>query len=308
MMKFLKSRIMKEESGSALVLFTLSFMVILGIAGLVIDLGIAYNTKSHLKKAADAAVLSGAQELTNSSDAVKKVVEDILDAHKENGSLKEMDIMPNGENKLRVALEKDVPMYFLKLFKVNSIKVSAASAASLAPISRGDGAVPLGIDDSIPLVYMQEYTLKVDSGDSSYGNFGILALSGPGAQLYEQDLQYGYKGELKVGDIIDTQTGNIEGKTRDAINARIAGCSYTANDINHRDCPRIVMILVYKPYNVQANQLKQVKITGFAYFYIKQPMGKSDSSITGYFIRRAGTGYGDENIRDNGAYAIKLTE
>lgn len=307
-MKFFKTGIMKEENGSALVLFTLSFVIILGIAGLVIDLGMAYNTKSHLRKTADAAVLSGAQELTNSSNAVRAVVDNILEAHKESGSLKEVDIMPNGQNKLRVVLEKDVPMYFLKLFKLNSIKVSAASTAAIAPIGRGSGAVPLGIDDSIPLAYMKEYVLKVDSGDSTYGNFGILALSGPGAQLYEQDLQYGYKGELKVGDIIDTQTGNIEGKTRNAINARIAACTNPVYDPNHRDCPRVVLVLVYKPYNVVSNQMKQVKITGFAYFFIKQPMSIHDSSITGYFIKRAGTGYGDEKIRDNGAYAIKLTE
>ena len=299
---------MKEENGSALVLFTLSFVVILGIAGLVIDLGMAYNTKSHLKKTANAAVLSGAQELTNSNDAVKAVVDNILEAHKESGSLKEAAIMSNGQSSLRVALEKDVPTYFLKLFKLNSIKVSAASAASIAPINRGSGAVPLGIDDSIPLEYMKEYTLKVDSGDSEYGNFGILALSGPGAQLYEQDLQYGSKTELKVGDIVDTQTGNVEGKTRTAINARITACSNPVNDFVHRDCPRIVLILVYKPHNVVSNQLKQVEITGFAYFYIKEPMSMQDSSIKGYFIKRAGTGYGNENVRDNGAYAIKLTE
>jgi len=308
MKRFLKSRFMKEESGSALVLFTLSFVVILGIVGLVIDLGMAYNTKSHLKKTANAAVLSGAQELTNSSDSVKTVVDNILEAHKESGSLKEADIMPNGQSTLRVVLEKDVPMYFLKLFKLNNIKVSAASAAAIAPISRGSGAVPLGIDDSIPLEYMKEYTLKVDSGDSEYGNFGILALSGPGAQLYEQDLLYGYKGELKVGDIVDTQTGNIEGKTRNAINTRITACTNNIYDPDHRDCPRVVLILVYKPYNVVSNQMKQVKITGFAYFFIKEPMSIHDSSITGYFIKRTGTGYGDENIRDNGAYAIKLTE
>lgn len=306
--KLIKRKFLEEENGSALVLFTLSFIVILGIAGVVIDGGIVYNTKSHLKKTANAAVLSGAQELTNSNAAVSEVVQNILNAHGEEKSLKEMDIRPNEEYKLRVILEKNVPLYFSKLFKIYSMKVSVASSAELLPMNRASGAVPLGIDDSIPLEYLKEYTLKVDSGDSAYGNFGILALSGPGAKLYEHDLRYGYNGELKVGDVIDTQTGNIAGKTRDAINARIDACPYPANDFEHRDCSRIILVLVYKPYNVQSNQLKQVKITGFAYFYIKQPMGKDDSSITGYFIKRAGTGYGDNNIKDNGAYAMRLTE
>lgn len=307
MRKVIKS-LYQEERGSALVLFTLMFALILGIAGLVIDAGVLYNTRSHLQKAANAAALSGAQELINSADAVKSVVGDILQAHGENGSLKKIDIRPDNSDKLQIVLEKDVPLYFMKLFKINSIKVSAAAAAGLVPMNRGKGAVPLGIDDSIPLEYMKAYSLKVDSGSSTYGNFGILALSGPGAKLYEQDLQYGYDGEIQVGDIIDTQTGNIEGKTRDAISARIAACPYSSGDINERDCPRIVMILVYKPYNVQSNQLKQVKVTGFAYFYIKEPMDTHDSSITGYFIRRAGGGIGSSSSPDKGAYAIRLTE
>lgn len=298
----------KKENGSVLVLFALLFVIVLGIAGLVIDGGILYNTKSHLKKTANAAVLSGAQELTNDNESVNEVVFQILKAHGEEGSFKDIQIKSNNEYKLKVTLEKNVPLYFLKLFKINSINITVSSTAGLVPMNRGRGAVPLGIDKNIPLEYMKEYSLKVDSGDSCYGNFGILALSGVGAKLYEQDLMYGYDGEIKVGDIISTQTGNISGKTCDAINYRIDSCPYPDNDFNHRDCPRVILILVYEPYEVQSNQLKKVKITGFAYFYIKMPMDKNDSSITGYFIKRAGNGFGDEYTEDKGAYAIKLME
>jgi hypothetical protein len=303
-----KIKILKEESGSALLLFSLSFVVVVGVAGLVIDGGMLYNTRSHLKKTANSAVLSGAQELTNNEDSVNTVVKNIINAHEEIESLKELQIKPNNENKVRVELEKEVPVYFMKLFKINSIKVKVASSAEIAPMNRASGAVPLGIDENIPLEYMKEYSLKVDSGDSLYGNFGVLALSGPGAKLYEQDLAYGYDGELKTGDIVDTETGNIEGKTRNAINSRIAACPYSTYDANHRECPRIVLILVYKPYNVESNQMKSVEISGYAYFYIKEPMGSNDSSIKGYFIKRTGTGFGDKNGVDNGAYAIRLTE
>jgi hypothetical protein len=236
------------------------------------------------------------------------VVNKILQANGDKDSLKQIVIKPNNQNRLRVVLEKDVPTSFMKLFNINDVKVTVASAADILPMSRGRGAVPLGIDDSVQLEYLKEYSLKVASGDSTTGNFGILALSGTGASLYEQDLLYGYKSELKVGDIIATQTGNVDGKTRSSINSRISSCPYAVDDYTHRDCPRIVLVSVYKPYNVQSNQVKQVKITGFAYFYIKSPMGSNDTSIDGYFIQKAGSGYGDATISDKGAYAIRLTE
>lgn len=303
-----KFRLYEEENGNGLLLFFLFFFIFVGITGVVIDIGILYKTKAELRKTANAAVLSGAQELKTSDDAIKQVVTDILKADGEENSLKGIDIRPNNENKLSVTLGKEVPTSFMKLFYINSIPVSVTSSAGIAPISRSVGAVPLGIDKNITLEYMKEYKLKVDAGSSAYGNFGILALSGVGANLYEQDLMYGYKSELKIGDVIPTQTGNIAGKTRTGVNYRINSSPYQTDDYTHRDDPRVILILVYEPYEILTNQLKSVKICGFAYFYLKAPMSYQDSEITGYFIQRVGTGTGNVNTRDNGAYAIRLIE
>ena len=301
-------RFLREENGSSIVIVALLMVVMIGVAGLVIDMGILYETKSSLNKTVRTAVLSGAQELVNSDSSVQEVVKKILNADGEEGSLKEIDINRDGSYKLNVVLEKEVPLYFLRLFKLNSMKLSSSSTAELVTMSRAVGAVPLGIDESIPLEYMKEYSLKVDSGDSTYGNFGILALSGTGAMLYEQDLREGNPNEIKAGYIIATQTGNISGKTIDAVNYRISSSPYLEDDITHRDDPRIMLILVYEPYEISSNQLKQVKITGFAYFYIKAPMNLNDSSIKGYFIKRVGNGFGDESLVNKGAYAIRLVE
>jgi hypothetical protein len=308
MMMFKKYRFYKEENGSGMLMFFLFFFIFVGITGLAIDMGILYKTKIELRKTANAAVLSGAQELKNNDDSVSRVITDILRADKEESSLMGISIRPNNENKLSVTLEKNVPMSFMKLFYINNVPISVTSSAGIAPISRASGAVPLGIDKSIPLEYMKEYTLKVDAGSSTYGNFGILALSGVGSKLYEQDLMYGYDSELKIGDIIDTQTGNVEGKTRSGVNYRINSSPYQNDDYSHRDDPRVMLVLVYEPYEMYTNQIKSVRICGFAYFYLKQPMGPQDSSITGYFIQRVGTGTGNVNTKDNGAYAVRLIE
>jgi Flp pilus assembly protein TadG len=301
-------RLYKDESGNGLLLFSLFFMIFMGIAGLVIDAGMLYKTKAELRKTANAAVLSGAQELTNSDNAVTLVVQEILKAHNEEASLKELLIKPDGKNKLTITLEKDVSLSFMKLFKINTTKINASASAAIAPMTSGPNAVPLGIDKNTQLEYMKEYKLKVDAGDSTFGNFGILALSGVGANLYEQDLINGYASELEIGDIIPTQTGNVEGKTRTGVNYRISSSPYAVDDYSHRDDPRVILILIYEPYLISNNQLKSVKICGFAYFYLKQPMSYGDSEITGYFIQRVGVGTGDVSAEDNGAYAIRLVE
>jgi hypothetical protein len=249
--------------------------------------------------------LSGAQELPNDSPSVENVVQDILLAHQVKDHLTNLTIDPGQQ--VSVKLRKEVSMSFMKILGFHHVPVEVSSTAQIQQMGRAQGAAPLGIDESIPLEFYKEYKLKVDQTEVSTGNFGVLALSGPGAETYEDNLRFGYQGEIKKGDIIDTQTGNISGKTRTAIEERIINCS-TPGDLNHRDCSRILLVPVYRPHKYDTNQLKQIEVTGFAYFYIKEPMSPHDTSITGMFIKRVGTGYTDFNALDKGAYSIKLIE
>jgi hypothetical protein len=308
-MIFKKLRLYKEEEGSAVILFIGCFFIIIGMLGLVIDGGILYKTKSELRKTANAAVLSGAQELKTSDALVEQITKETLVKNGEEASLKELLIRPNNESKVTVTLERVVPTNFLKILGIDTVPISISSSAAIVPLVRASGAVPLGIDKSQKLEFMKEYELKVDSGSSVSGNFGILALSGVGANLYEQDLMNGYDSDIEIGDVIGTQTGNVEGKTRNAVNYRISSSPYLTNDVTHRDDPRIIMILIYEPYQSATNQLQSVKICGFAYFYLKEPMNVHDSSIKGYFIERIGAGgTGNANAVNTGAYAIRLVE
>jgi hypothetical protein len=304
-MTMIIKKLMGKEGGSILVLFAAGLAALIAMTGLVIDGGHLYMQKSRLQKTANAAALSGAQEIPNSESAVNEVVSLILASHGEEGSLKQSSI--ENRSKLHVALEKNVPLFFAALFGVDSLTVKADAAAALAPMGAAKGAVPLGIDESVALQYGQTYQLKVDSGDSASGNFGVLALQGPGAKLYGESLTYGFDQSLKVGEIINTQTGNIAGETRSAINYRIDACP--SGDYLIRDCPRVMLVIVYKPYEVATNQLKSIKITGFAYFYVTDRMGSSDDSIKGIFIKRTGAGTAETGMPlDRGAYAVRLTE
>lgn len=278
------------------------------MAGLVVDGGTMYAVKSHLQTTANAAVLSGAQELTGEQSDVEAIVGDILAHHNEQSSLAPQDLKIDMKSTVRVKLSKKVPLAFSRLFGKESVKVEAEAAAQILPMSAAEGAAPLGIDESIPLEYNKPYKLKVDSSGVESGYFGILALGGPGAATYESNLKYGYQSEIKIGDVIDTQTGNIAGKTREGVQLRIDSDPYPEGDYSHRDDPRIILIPVYKPYDQDSNQLKSIEVTGFAYFYILEPMSSKDTSITGMFIERTGTGYAEPGTVDKGAFAIRLVE
>jgi hypothetical protein len=300
------NKFVKEEKGNTLILAAISLVVLLGIAGLAIDGSLIYMTKSQLQKAANAAVLSGAQDLPFTEQKVTDTVQYILNAHNENTSSPVLDI--DLGNKVGLDLTREVNLTFASIFGFEKMDVKVHAAAGLFPIGKAFGAVPLGVDDSKPLVYFQEYQLKVGPSDSEYGNFGILALERPGAKTYEENLRAGYQGEVKIGEIINTQTGNIAGKTRDVIQERVNGCTQPPGDYSMRECSRIILVLVYKPYAYDGGQMKQVQVTGFAYFYIKAPMNSNDTSITGVFIKRAGTGTFVEGSLNKGAYTTRLME
>lgn len=296
----------KKENGNALVLVSIALMALLAITGLVIDGGMVYQTKSHLQKVANAAALSGAQELTNNQEKVEEIVYSVIDQHDTEVSLTNLGI--EMEKSVEVDLEVPVSLAFSKLLGKDQVMVKAHATAELRTMGRAVGAAPLGIDESIMLEYYKEYQLKVDQQDVDTGNFGVLALGGTGAATYEYNLRHGYQNELKVGDVLETQTGNIAGKTRSVIRERVNGCQENPRDVNVRDCSRVILIPVYKPLNHTGNQLKEVQITGFAYFYVTDPMDSHDTSIRGMFIKRTGTGYEEPGALDRGAFSIRLTE
>ncbi|GAA0591054.1 hypothetical protein GCM10009001_03850 [Virgibacillus siamensis] len=298
---------LNRENGNVLVLVAAGMGALLLMTGLVIDGGNLFVKKSYLQKTANAAALSGAQEIVNSEADVETVVNRILAEHGEEGSLQNLEITIGSQ--LNVVLTKNVPLYFASLFGIENVPVSANAKAAINPMGAAVGAVPLGIDESVELNYGETYTLKVDSGDVDHGNFGVLALDGPGAKNYEQTLKYGFDEQLEVGDVIETESGNMAGPTSEGVDYRIDQCPTPEGDYTDRNCPRIILVVVYKPHDVHNGKLNSVEVTGFAYFYLKERMSGHEDEINGVFIKRTGRGSTvDVPATDNGAYTVSLTE
>ena len=137
------SKLFKDENGAGFLLVIFVLFVMLGVGGLVVDMGIIYKTKGEMRKAANAAVLSGVQVISVSDAKVNEVVQKILKDHNEYVNLKSSKIAVNVEgnvavalkkevttnillfchppvkNKVTVTLKKDVPLYFMRIFGIN---------------------------------------------------------------------------------------------------------------------------------------------------------------------------------------------
>jgi hypothetical protein len=159
-----------------------------------------------------------------------------------------------------------------------------------------------------------EYLLKVGSqtelGDGTRamvgGNFWGLSLGGTGAEVYRQNIEWGFHGRVKVGDVIDTEPGNMVGPTKQGTSARVDRANQppwandTGNDYHYGN-PRIVIVPVISPLS---NGRSQVTVMGFGAFFISWFRGKE---VTGYFLgytipNAGGTG------PDYGVTTFKLIE
>lgn len=293
----------KNEKGNALILMAIGLGMATAMCGVVIDGGHLYKTQSSLQKTVNATALSGAQELMNSEEEVSNVVDEVLEAHGESESLFNMDVLE--EQSVRVELERPTDVFFSSLFGVETVDINAAANVEVAAVGEASGAAPFGINEETDLVFNETYDLKVDSGDSTGGNFGILALEGPGAKTYEETLKSGYDEPLRVGEVVNTQTGNISGPTERGVNHRIDNCP--SGDMYNRDCDRVMLIPVYAPIG-DSDNFREVEIRGFAYFYLEERMDKNDDSVQGRFIKRVGGGTIVEGSASRGAYTTRLTQ
>ena len=131
-------RIWKNEAGQVLVLTALSMTLMLGFAGLAVDVGMLFHVKRNLQIAADAAALAGAIDYkynASSSSAVAAAQA----AATENGITDLSDLTvstppADGPNKgstgfVEAIVAQPNPTWFMSLFGVNSVDVTARAVA-----------------------------------------------------------------------------------------------------------------------------------------------------------------------------------
>lgn len=224
---------------------------------------------------------------------------------------KELKITTDSTNNtITVLAERTVPFNFAKILGFTGTKVNAKAVAGVGTVGKVKGIVPFGIQEQ-ELEFGKLYDLKVGAPPAfGAGNFGALALGGKGANRYRDNIKYGYQEWVAIGDILETESGNMSGPTMQGVNYRISQENHSpcTPDNFRRDCPRLVTVPVYEPLG-NKNHIKEVRVKGFAAFLIKEVAGQgNESNVKGYFIETIVPGETSETAGNYGLRAVKLSQ
>jgi Flp pilus assembly protein TadG len=175
--------IQARERGMTLVIIAAGLVLLLGIAGLGVDLGMFYVTRNEAQRAADAAVLAGAQDLTKyETDFVDgTVVSDLVaaDAAGLASQVGNQNLVvgrspgldpanfsttcpaPTGKSgvcfnfsvsndpRITVVVYENMPTIFARIFGITTVPVSAVSTAEIYFPSAGNGGTSGGPDVTV---------------------------------------------------------------------------------------------------------------------------------------------------------------
>jgi len=276
---------------------------ICGIAAFALDIGMIYTERAKLHNAIDAAALAAILELPSNEGKAISLAKGYLDKNGIDPIDAQISIGSNGKS-ISIEATNMVNHLFAPVIGINSSQINGATKAIIGPISStGKGIRPFAVE-VFDFDYGDMVTLKQGAGDSYNGNFGVVALGGTGSSIYRSNALYGYKGSLKVGDFIKTETGNMAGATNEIknyINSEVS----TFKEFK-RDSIRIWTLPLVN--TLELNGRGEVEIMGFGQFYVESVDNRSGKiEITGRFVRYVTTGTIDLTLKDTGSYGAKLS-
>ena len=327
-------KIFANEKGQSAIIAGIVIFVVIAMSALVLDIGLVHIQSSREQTAADAAALAGATLLPVGVDdgeaqtAVKALVREyavkngIANADVADEKIVLGDIKDNKFTSVRVELKSEVGFGFARVLGFVKTNVTKAAKAQVEPaVSNGD-MVPLGVKESeFGSNKLVNFVVKKGGGDGEAGFYGVLdldALQGGGAKDYNSWLAYGYGGYLETGMVLPVEPGNMAGPTYDAFLQRYGRCSHIPACVSgvdengvknyEEDCPRVVVIVVYKVVQANANMIKKVEITGFAPFILEKQIDKDEILCTQIGDMFTQDGESSETAPAYGLYKITIVE
>lgn len=298
--------VLQSKKGNAVIVVTLAMVALLSTLALVADVGISYAYKNKMQKAVEAAALAGAQELPDNTEGAKAKAQEYLTLNYPECTNYSIRIIKNN-TAIEVKGEAILGYTFAKLMGFYKGKVDAQAKAMIGTISSLRGVKPLGIENK-EFVYNQTYILKEGAGDGSSGNYGAIALGGTGSRTFEDNMKYGYVENLKIGDLILTETGNMAGGTIRSVEYLLSQCTHNplCSYIDfERSCPRLMKLPVIETLNVPGRD--EVLVVGFAAFFLEGTRNSGGhTEIIGKFVQILDDGTIDVGREYYGIRGVKL--
>ncbi|MBF6569239.1 MAG: hypothetical protein IVW54_10240 [Candidatus Binataceae bacterium] len=280
--------------GQIAVILALILPVLLGSMALGTDIAILYFNWVQMQKAADAAVLAGANYLPGDPSQAQTVANNNAMTNGIAQSEIVSTIVASDDMSITMTVNRNVNYYFAKALGLTTGGVGTAATAGIqsnTPTSRG--LMPVGLPCSTgncDYTVGQQYVLKAPKTTGSWGqlgpgNWAPLALGGNGAAVYRQNLELGYVGQLNIGQDVSTETGQITGPTQQGLAGRISlGQTIypSANPASPSPYdPRLVVVPMVDFSG--SNGESSVPIVNFALMFIDAVTG-NNASIDAYYL------------------------
>ncbi len=320
----------RNERGVVIIWSAFFMLMMLGFVALGIDVAKVMATRTELQNAADAAALAGASALNVSTGRLMPDTAMVRAQYTASGNRAFVDgpvpvtllaadiVVDPDENTVRVTVRRNeatdgsMITHVAQVLGITKVDLSAtATAKADRTCEQCEKMVPMG---AVPPIGQQNfqtgcgnsYVLKRGGGNSvAPGNY--LALDFPecdegpcagmpttGANTYRCLLEHGYGCCIRIGQVIQTEPGNMAGPTRQGLDARWDADTDPRTDICYSDYQgngnRIVNVPIITPIG---NGRTNVTVTGLAAFFLTQrPSGNGD--IAAEFVNEVvpGTGGG----------------
>ncbi len=303
----------RRSKGQIAIVFAIALPVLLGAVALCTDVGVFYLNWEYMQKAADAAVLAGANRGLPYDPALAIQT---AEQYAEMNGIKADEIVytktSDDDMSISMKISREVPYYFGKVLGLKQGPVTVAATAGLKSAGGACGFLPVGIpcNSSSPVASAadcpgagyttyenggSQLTLKpAPAGSTSMqgpGNWEPLALGGSGASIYESNITSGYSGPaLTPGAVVPTETGQVAGPTFHGFNQRMANAGQSSyqpvpSEDSQLDAASPQAVLVPLVNYTGVNGKSSVEIVGFQEMWITGVSGGT-GQITGYFINK----------------------
>jgi Flp pilus assembly protein TadG len=136
-------KLLRDERGQTLVITAMALTCLLGMAGFSVDVGLMFRAKRMLQTAADAGAIAGASEYSYSdvTAAADNATAQNGMTNGSNGVTVTVNNPPksgthtSSSSAVEVIVSQNVPTFFMKIFHLSTMKVSARSVAGNGPAS-----------------------------------------------------------------------------------------------------------------------------------------------------------------------------
>jgi hypothetical protein len=271
----------RQESGQAVVLSAVWMVVLLGMAGLVIDVGSWYRAQRNLQSDADAAALAGAQDLPDDTATAGVMAKSF--AQKNGYTLTDSGISFSGvtapNDSITVKVKAPSPTFFTKLFGINSVDVAAQATAKADLLGAARYVAPITVNIKHPLLagnkcpcFGTQTTLPLDKNGAP-GAFGLLDLdegTGNGGSTLADWILNGYNAALTLGD-----------------HSSNTGAKFNGNGIDEALAARIGTVLLFPVFDKLTQQGTGAiyNIVAWVGFHLDsyKITGGNSGTLTGYF-------------------------